>query len=264
MNDQELALIGLWAHADWTAVARSITTGKPEKPQMLGGSIPGCRSGYDRTAAALAPARSWWADGTGIHSGANTHSDPDQLAHLCTWPAALRWIRAFTDHERSELGRVHACFYAAYAERTDEEHMLAYLHGQTEIWHACRDRYAARMRDGGSDAIAGCKARFREILEPHLQPSAPAHPKCPFGYGDRVEHHATAIGSGGMPWDRVHWDGTVLGSLGSTLLRGVKDDGTTWADYWTALVPEGRPTRCYCHPPVQPAQRSLFDLAVTA
>jgi hypothetical protein len=85
----------------------------------------------------------------------------------------------------------------------------------------------------------------------------PAH--CPYQAGDRVQMHGyVGYGPGHR---RTGFRGVVTGYLGATLLRGVTDDGTEWAEYWGALLPDGTPnqsaTPCSCCP--RPArQLELF------
>lgn len=88
-------------------------------------------------------------------------------------------------------------------------------------------------------------------------------PHSPYKVGDWVVMHGF---DGAPPWHRIGWRGFVLGSLGSTLLRGLTEDGQEWAEYWGALQPDGTPgydNRCNCCPhPRQrrgPEQLTLFD-----
>lgn len=64
--------------------------------------------------------------------------------------------------------------------------------------------------------------------------------------------------------------GIVLGHMGSTILRGLTDDGREWSEHWGHLDPDGTPgdstVLCVCcpHPPrrrpPEGEQISMFDL----
>lgn len=155
MTAQELALIGLWAKADWTRVAMSIVDGKPNKPGDIGGSISRRWKGstHDAELSVLLPATQWMANGKSITAD----------RHVCSWNAVTQWLRGFTDDERGELHRVYRVFYSAYGYRDDE------FGGFTSAESCRRARvYEQRMRDGAWEAMDGCVARFQEIVRPHL------------------------------------------------------------------------------------------------
>src|SRR5882757_6953060 len=63
----------------------------------------------------------------------------------------------------------------------------------------------------------------------------PAH--SPYRAGDWVQCH----GYPGYPAGPQQWGfrGFVLAGMGSTILRGLTDDGREWAEHWGALVPDG-------------------------
>jgi len=95
--------------------------------------------------------------------------------------------------------------------------------------------------------------------------------RSPYQAGDWVVCHGYP---GAMPGPRQWgWRGYVLGGMGSTILRGITDDGREWAEHWGALQPDGTPCpaqMCVCHPhprryaPCKPRveQLDLFGLAV--
>ncbi len=86
--------------------------------------------------------------------------------------------------------------------------------------------------------------------------------RSPYSHGDRVQLH----GYEGNPPGHGHtgFRGTVTGSLGSTILRGLTDRGEEWAESWGALVPDGTPSEgwvfCSCcpRPPRAPVRLALF------
>lgn len=91
--------------------------------------------------------------------------------------------------------------------------------------------------------------------------------RSPYQAGDWVALHGHP---GAMPWHRHGWRGFVLGGMGSTLLRGLTDDGRDWCEHWGHLDPDGTADRtgggsCVCcpHPPrrPKPVQLNLFDVA---
>lgn len=62
--------------------------------------------------------------------------------------------------------------------------------------------------------------------------------RSPYRAGDWVVHHGYP---GAMPWARRCWRGYVLGCMGGTLLRGIRDDGAEWCEHWGHLNPDGAP-----------------------
>lgn len=94
--------------------------------------------------------------------------------------------------------------------------------------------------------------------------------KSPYQVGDWVIHHGYPAK---VQPGRSGWRGYVTGWMGSTLLRGVTDEGREWCEHWGALLPDGvhrcRSARCLCCPhPRRPdeiyQQTGLFDLAEVA
>lgn len=95
-----------------------------------------------------------------------------------------------------------------------------------------------------------------------LPQRAPVPAQSPFQAGDWVRQHGYP---GNPPGPRQWgWRGHVTGSIGSTILVGVTDDGRAWAEYWGALaldVPNDDPVqRCVCCPRIsRPVQLGLFN-----
>jgi hypothetical protein len=99
----------------------------------------------------------------------------------------------------------------------------------------------------------------------------PSH--SPYQAGDWVRCHGYP---GALPGPRRWgWRGFVLGSMGSTLLRGLTDDGQPWAEHWGSLLPDRTPSppggaSCTCCPHPQrfkaprPKQLNLLDLMAGA
>lgn len=92
----------------------------------------------------------------------------------------------------------------------------------------------------------------------------------PYRYGQWVQYH-TYRGTR-PPATTNPWRGYVLGYMGSTLLRGLTDDGREWCEHWGHIVPDGqRETgggiECVCCPrrptrSARPVRRDVEQLGL--
>jgi hypothetical protein len=102
---------------------------------------------------------------------------------------------------------------------------------------------------------------------------SPVPPHSPYQAGTWVRLHGfVGYKSNPNDPDSIGFRGVVLGGFGSTVLRGITDDGRDWAEHWGALRPDGpcdcRGPWCACcpHPQRFPSpvvgdvQLTLFDL----
>lgn len=73
--------------------------------------------------------------------------------------------------------------------------------------------------------------------------------RSPYQAGDWVAYHGYR---GDLESGRSGWRGYVTGGMGSTLLRGITDEGREWYEHWGSLDPDGThrctTVRCLCCP----------------
>lgn len=172
MTDQERALVACWAWASWSDVARSLATGKVQKPEFVGGSIP------DEHRAALPEASFWEARGRAILAGLIPPPGPwtwrsttkMPFRYECSWSTVQRWLNSWPRDARDDMAELYAAFYQLYLHRADEDPSRVWTR---EEWDVRDARYNARMESGDAALMTGLNTLIHELIDRQL-PTASA------------------------------------------------------------------------------------------